>query len=205
MFATAADGTKLWYEHAPGPAPVLLLHGFASDSRRTWGDTGWLRALGELGYVTMDLRGHGQSDKPVTGYSPDGLAQDAIAVLDAAGLSTVDVVSYSMGGIVAWQLAKLGRVRRMVLGGIGSKPAAREDLLLVQEKLGGEDLSACVDGMAGSRIEGTAPVPVLFAAGDDDEFAAGAPEPFVSLGKRHHFNAVSSRAFKQAALEFFGS
>lgn len=205
MYATAADGTKLWYESVSGPSPVLLLHGFASDSRRTWGDSGWLRALTETGYVTMDLRGHGQSDKPATGYSPAELARDAIAVLDAVDLSTVDVVTYSMGGLVAWELAKLGRVRRMVLGGIGTRQARREDLLRVQDKLGGADLSACIEAIAGLGIEGQAAAPVLFAAGEDDELAAGAPGPFVSLGKRNHFNAVSSRAFKQAALRFFGS
>lgn len=207
MFATADDGTKIWYETVPGPRPVLLVHGFASDSRHNWADTGWLRALAEYGYVTVDLRGHGQSDKPPTGYTPENMARDLLAALDAAGVSTVDVLTYSMGGIIAWQLARIApeRVRRMVLGGIGTAPARREDMLRVQEKLSGEDLGACIDGMAGSRIEGAAAVPVLFAAGEDDEIAAGAPEPFVSLGKRNHFNAVSSRAFKQAALEFFGS
>lgn len=203
MFATAADGTKLWYESVSGPQPVLLVHGFASDSRRNWTDTGWLRALAAQGYVTTDLRGHGQSDRPSSGYTPENLARDLVAVLDATGLSTVDVVAYSMGGFVAWELAKLGRVRRMVLGGIGLRPAAREEMVRVQEMLGGEDLSACIDDMAGRRIEGDAGAPVLFAAGDDDEFAAGAPEPFVSLGRRNHFNAVSSRVFKQAVLEFF--
>ncbi|GAA4662605.1 MULTISPECIES: alpha/beta fold hydrolase [Amycolatopsis] len=205
MYATAGDGTKIWYESAPGPRPVLLVHGFASDSRRMWTDTGWTRALADMGYVAVDLRGHGQSDKPAEGYSPENMARDLVAVLDAAELSEVDMVTYSMGGLVGWQLAKLGRVRRMVLGGIGGKPASREDMLRVQELLGGQDLSACIDGVAGSRIEGEAPVPVLFAAGEEDEFAADAPEPFVSLGKRNHFNAVSSRVFKQAALEFFGS
>lgn len=207
MFAFAGDGTKIWYESAPGPRPVLLVHGFASDSRRNWTDTGWLRALAEHGYVTVDLRGHGQSDKPSSGYSPENMARDLLAVLDAASVSTVDVVTYSMGGIIAWELARLApeRVHWMVLGGIGRRPAAKEDMLRVQERLSGENLSACIDGMAGSRIEGTAPVPVLFAAGDNDEFASDAPEPLVSLRKRNHFNAVSSRAFKQAALQFFGA
>lgn len=206
MFAIAGDGTKIWYESAPGPRPVLLVHGFASDSRRNWMDTGWLRALAEHGYVTVDLRGHGQSDKPSSGYSPENMARDLLAVLDAAGLSTVDLVTYSMGGVVAWELARLApeRVRRMVLGGVGRRPVAKEDLLRVQEMLSGEDLNACIDGMAAGRIEGTVPVPVLFAAGENDEFASDAPEPFVSLHKRNHVNAVSSRAFKQAALQFFG-
>lgn len=211
MFATAPDGTKLWCESVSGtaPRPVLLLHGFASDTAHTWESTGWLRALTETGYVTMDLRGHGQSERAAAGYSPENLARDAAAVLDAVEVSTVDVVSYSMGGLVAWELAKLGRVRRMVLGGIGSRSASREDMLAVQEKLGADtDLTACIDGIAGRKLDGLdgeAPAPVLFVAGDNDEIAAGAPEPLVVLRNRNHFNAVPARAFKEAALRFFGS
>ncbi|OXM72396.1 MULTISPECIES: alpha/beta fold hydrolase [Amycolatopsis] len=215
MFATAADGTKIWYDTAPGPRPVLLIHGFASDSLRTWEQTGWIRALAGHGHghghVTVDLRGHGQSDRPASGYSPRTLARDVLAVLDEAGLSTVDVVTYSMGGLAGWELARLapGRVGRMVLGGIGGRAADRASMERVAEQLSGGGLDACIDGMAGHRLDGAPPVPVLFAAGEQDEIAADAPEfaaslgaPFVSLGRRTHLNAVSSRKFKDAAIEF---
>ncbi|GHE78374.1 hydrolase [Amycolatopsis deserti] len=211
MFATAADGVKIWYDTAPGPRPVLLIHGFASDSQRTWEQTGWIRALAGHGHVTVDLRGHGRSDRPASGFSPRTLARDLLAVLDEAGLSTVDVVTYSMGGLAGWELARLapGRVGRMVLGGIGGRAADRESMRRVAESLAAEGLDACIDGMAGHRLDGAPPVPVLFAAGEQDEIAADAPEfaaslgaPFVSLGGRTHVNAVSSRRFKDAAVEF---
>lgn len=212
MYATAGDGTKIWYEHVPGDHPVLVVHGFASDARRTWSDTGWLRALEGRGVVTVDLRGHGQSDRPGAGYSPDVMAADLLAVLDALELPTVDVVGYSMGGVLGWTLAGMpappepGRVRRLVLGGITDRPVAARDL----EAMSPDDhLRPCIDGMAGHRIEGDAPVPVLVAAGTRDEIAAGAAEfaksigaPYVPLPKRNHLTAISSRAFKQAALEF---
>lgn len=214
MFATAEDGTKIWYDTAPGPAPVLLLHGFASDSESTWVRTGWVRALADRGHVLVDLRGHGQSDRPASGYAPESLARDVLAVLDAAGVSTVDAVTYSMGGLVGWELARLapGRVRRLALGGIGGRAVEREGMRRVAEALSAPGLEACVEEVAGHRLDGPAPVPVLFAAGEQDEVAADAPEfaagldaPFVSLGRRTHVNAVSSRRFKEAALGFFGS
>jgi pimeloyl-ACP methyl ester carboxylesterase len=211
MFATAEDGCKIWYDYIPGEHPVLLIHGFASDSRRNWTLTGWVRALAGRGVLTVDLRGHGQSDKPSTGYSPEGMARDLIAVLDAAELSTVDIVTYSMGGFVGWALARLApeRVGKLVLGGIGVQAATEEAMDHVLEILPGKDLEACIEGMAGSRIEGLPTVPVLLVAGDADDIVPDAAElaarlgaPFVPLPGRNHFTAVTSRVFKQAALDF---
>lgn len=212
MPATARDGVKLWYDSVPGPRPVLFLHGFASDSERTWERTGWVRAVADRGHVLTDLRGHGQSDRATTGYSPEELARDALAVLDAAEVSSADVVAYSMGGLVGWALARLApdRVRALALGGIGGGAVQRDAMLQVQQALSGEDLTPCVEGVADHRLSGRPPAPVLFAAGDDDDIAADARafadclgSPYIALGRRNHFNAVSSRAFKTAALDFF--
>ena len=203
MFATAGDGTKIFYDVAPGERPVLLVHGFASDGRRNWIDTGWPRALDGRGVVTVDLRGHGQSDKPETGYTPGNLADDVAAVLDALDLSTVDAITYSMGGLVGWELARRGRVRKLVLGGNDGRAVSKQDI----EPLDGP--AACAEGIAGHGIDGTATVPVLVVAGEADEIASAAGDfaarigaEFVPVPKRNHFNAVSSRVFKQAAADF---
>ncbi|GAA2360877.1 alpha/beta hydrolase [Saccharopolyspora halophila] len=214
MFATAADGAKIWYECAPGPRPVLFLHGFASEHEATWERTGWVRAVGERGHVLVDLRGHGNSERASSGYAPDALARDVLCALEAAEVPPVDVVTYSMGGLVGWALARLapGRVGRLVLGGIGGSRAARENMLRVREALSGDQPDACIDGVAGHGLEGEPPAPALFAAGELDEIAHDAESfagelgaPFVSLGRRNHLNAVSSRRFKDAALEFLAS
>lgn len=212
MPVIARDGVKLSYDSAPGPRPVLFLHGFASDAEQTWERTGWLRAVADRGHLVTDLRGHGRSERATTGYSPGELARDALAVLDAAQLPEVDVVTYSMGGLVGWALADLapGRVRALALGGIGGGAIKREAMLQVQQALSAEDLTPCIDGMTGHALTGPPPVPVLFATGDDDDVAADAKvfaeslaAPHVSLGRRNHFNAVSSRTFKTTALQFF--
>lgn len=211
MFATASDDTKLWYERTPGPNPVLLIHGFASDAQRTWGQTGWPRALAERGQLLVDLRGHGQSDHAASGFEPEALARDMCTVLDAAGVSTVDVLSYSMGGLIAWELARLApeRVRRMVLGGISGRPVDAAEMRAIGESLGTEGLDACIAAVSGRRLEGPPPAPALLVAGEADETAEGAADfadslgvPFARVPKRNHLNTVSSRVFKQAALEF---
>lgn len=121
---------RLHVTRHPGPDPVLLVHGFATTGALTWESTGWVDALaaGGRGAVVPDLRGHGKSASPhdTAAYSPGLLAADLVAVLDAEGLASVDVIAYSMGSWVALALAGLvpsipaGRVRRLVVGGIGT-------------------------------------------------------------------------------------
>ncbi|MDI2030113.1 alpha/beta hydrolase [Saccharopolyspora sp. TS4A08] len=220
MAFTERDGVKLWYdavlpvEGVPGTSPVLLLHGFASDAELTWERTGWLRAVADRGHVVTDLRGHGRSDRPDTGYTPEDLARDVLAVLDAAEVRQADVVAYSMGGLVAWTLAALApdRVRAMALGGLDGRPVDRTTMLEVQRALTAEDLTPCIDAVAGHHLTPPPPAPVLFASGDQDEiapearsFAESLDAPHISLGRRNHLNAVSSRTFKTAALDFFNT
>lgn len=117
---------RLHVERHPGADPVLLVHGFASTGALTWEATGWVAALAEAGRgaIVPDLRGHGGSDAPhdADAYSPRLLAEDLLAVLDAEGAATVDVIGYSMGSWVSLALAKLAphRVRRLVVGGVGT-------------------------------------------------------------------------------------
>jgi len=95
---------KIAYERngvAGGPT-VLLLHGVGGDS------SNWGPIAAQLGarfdVIAMDLRGHGKSDLitgPVTAHD---LAQDAIQVLDEAGVARCRVVGFSLGGTVAQAL-----------------------------------------------------------------------------------------------------
>ena len=123
---TAPDGVRIAYEvHGTGP-PVLLLHGFASDSRINWQRPGVVDALVGAGHavIAYDARGHGRSDKPhdAAAYADGAMARDARGLLDHLGTEAVSVVGYSMGSQVAVDLAAGDRrVRRAVLGGIGSR------------------------------------------------------------------------------------
>ena len=46
--------------------PIVLLHGLATSSARTWGETGWLDLLADAGraVTAIDLPGHGTAAKP---------------------------------------------------------------------------------------------------------------------------------------------
>lgn len=218
LHAEAPDGALIAYRlhgevaSGDGPPPVLLVHGFASDSVVTWEGTGWVRALLDAGrsVVTVDLRGHGASDKPTDGdaYAPDRLGADLVAVLDSAGVPIVDVVGYSMGNRVVSALCELvpDRVRRVVIGGAGpselfatwSLDEAKAYLVddvppsnrLIAEVLGpalraGADrdaLLACIEGVQGAPLAIPGSIPVLFVAGEEDPVPRGVQELALDWG-----------------------
>src|SRR3989442_4175796 len=122
-FATF-DGIELAYDDEGEGPPVLLLHGFAPDTRINWRRPGVIDALvgAGRGVLAYDARGHGRSDKPhrPEDYGGDAMARDAQTLLDRLGLREVDVVGYSMGSLTTLRLlVREPRVRSAVLGGVG--------------------------------------------------------------------------------------
>lgn len=110
-----------------GAPSILLLHAWgesrASFDRLT---EGLPRAWHVL---AVDLRGHGQSDKPRAGYGLASLADDVLAFLDSVGVASAVVVGSSSGGYVAQQVAVAApdRVRGLVLAGVPFSLAGRPD------------------------------------------------------------------------------
>ena len=48
--------------------------------------------------TAYDLRGHGRSEMPPTGYTTRDLAEDLIALLDERGIEKAHLVGHSIGG-----------------------------------------------------------------------------------------------------------
>jgi len=137
QFVMSEDGHRIaTYSWGDDSAPtVLCVHGFASNCRDNWVNTGWVRDLTRAGFrvLGVDQRGHGASDKPhdPQGYTMTALVGDLLTVLDTHLLDSVFYVGYSLGGRVGWQLLvdAPDRVTRGVLGGIpDGRPLARLDL-----------------------------------------------------------------------------
>jgi pimeloyl-ACP methyl ester carboxylesterase len=100
-----------------GSAPVLLLHGW-TGSRRSFAALLPLLST-RVRTVAVDLRGHGDADKPSTGYDLASLAADVVSVLDALEIPRAVLVGASSGGYVAQQVAVSApdRVAGLVLAG----------------------------------------------------------------------------------------
>jgi pimeloyl-ACP methyl ester carboxylesterase len=105
----------------PNGPPVILLHGY-SDSWISY--TRVLPLIDKKYHVYIpDQRGHGESDRPATGYTFPHFASDVIAFMDAKGLKKATLVGHSMGSFVAQHVATMApeRVEKLVL--VGSAPA----------------------------------------------------------------------------------
>ena len=119
--------------------PVVLVHGFATSSARTWGDNGWLDLLGDVGRhpVPIDLLGHGTADKP-----HDPAAYEALEALVEAQLpeGAVDAIGFSLGARVLLTLAcdHPDRFRRLVLTGVGANLLRTEGSDVILRAIEGE-------------------------------------------------------------------
>ncbi len=99
-----ANGIALNCETAgeTGPA-VLLVHGLGGSLHQWRGVAALLSPVCRL--AMPDLRGHGASDKPPSGYSPGVFVDDLAALCRAAGVERCVAVGASFAGGVVLQLA----------------------------------------------------------------------------------------------------
>lgn len=100
--------------------PVVLLHGFATSSARTWWENGWLDLLADADRPTVpiDILGHGRADKP---HNPQAYADLEGYVADRLPDGPVDAIGFSLGArlLLGVAIAHPERFRRIVTLGVG--------------------------------------------------------------------------------------
>ena len=100
-FVSATDGTRIHYEVTGrvGKTPVLMIQGLGA-SKNAW-NLQRIAMATRFRIISFDNRGAGRSDKPTEPFTLEQMADDAIAVLDAAGIETAHIVGASMGGVIS--------------------------------------------------------------------------------------------------------
>jgi pimeloyl-ACP methyl ester carboxylesterase len=112
---TENGGVKIYWDETGEGDPLLLIMGLG------WASNMWHRTRPTLSArfrtIAFDNRGAGRSSVPPGPYTIAGMASDAAAVLDGAGIASAHIVGASMGGMIAQEFALQypARVRSLVL------------------------------------------------------------------------------------------
>jgi len=120
-YCEVEKGVRLYYEDFGSGKPFLFIHG-GGMSHEMWEQQVYDLA-DDFRVVSLDLRGHGESDKPPHGHTFDRLVQDVEALVGYLGLSGINVVCHGIGGYVGILLAlkRPELLARLVLVSTGAR------------------------------------------------------------------------------------
>lgn len=98
------NGIELHYREAGQGFPIVLIHGFTGNLRNWALQIPVLRQ--EYRTVSLDLRGHGHSEKPTRpeDYTLELMAEDVYALMGHLGIGECFLMGHSMGGMIAQHL-----------------------------------------------------------------------------------------------------
>jgi pimeloyl-ACP methyl ester carboxylesterase len=176
-----ANGVRIAYFVQGKGEPVVLIHGWLSTAGINWMLPGTQALLAKnFQVISLDMRGHGMSDKPLeeAAYGPE-LVEDITRLLDHLKIKKAHIVGYSMGGIVAGSfiVKHQERVLSGTLGGMGClKTGAVAQFALGQ--IGKNDANAKSMTICGRSLSKLAlspaeiksiKVPMIILVGDKDD------------------------------------
>jgi pimeloyl-ACP methyl ester carboxylesterase len=123
------NSITLAYDDRGVGLPLVFLHAFPLN-RRMW--TAQVEALtSQFRVVTIDLRGHGESDAPLWHHTLDQAAEDVRALLDQLSIQQAVFVGLSMGGYILFAFYRqyAARVKGLVLADTRAQADTAEGIL----------------------------------------------------------------------------
>jgi pimeloyl-ACP methyl ester carboxylesterase len=129
---TTSDGVSLYYLEAGSGKPLLMIPGWSQTAEQFKHQLTGLSDRYRV--IAVDMRGHGESDKPDFGYKISRLAKDTHDLIHALDIDEVNILGHSMGSSVIWnyydmygpeRLSKLLLIDQMPM--ITSNPAWSEE------------------------------------------------------------------------------
>ncbi|MDR3478669.1 MAG: alpha/beta hydrolase [Gammaproteobacteria bacterium] len=97
------NGTKIFCHIAGKGEPVVLIHGYA-ETGHMWEPIVPLLAKNHT-VIVPDLRGAGESERPLNGYDKKTMAQDIHALVESLGFQRATIVGHDIGLMVAYAYA----------------------------------------------------------------------------------------------------
>lgn len=110
------NGLKLYYEVYGEGKPIVLLHGSFMNIPMNWAHI--IPALAkDRQVIVAEMQGHGRTKDIPRAFSYEGMADDVSGLLKHLKTDSADILGYSMGGGVAFQMAVRHpeQVRRLVI------------------------------------------------------------------------------------------
>jgi pimeloyl-ACP methyl ester carboxylesterase len=101
-----ANGVTLHYLQAGKGPDLIMLHGL-SGNLATWHHRIVPLLQSSFRITTYDLRGHGRSSMPLSGYTTRDMAADLVALMDGLGIASADLAGHSFGADIALHFALL--------------------------------------------------------------------------------------------------
>lgn len=143
-------GINMHYEDRGIGAPIVFIHGWGG-SADAW-DLQVLDLAHHYRCITVDLRGHGDSDKPWGDYTYDLFVRDLHVLIEKLGLDAVTLVGWSMGGNIALKYAHEHpeHLARVVITGSGPRFWQAEDALYGTPA---DDVQGLIDAVRLARTE----------------------------------------------------
>jgi non-heme chloroperoxidase len=110
------DGVSIHYEDCGTGRPLVMLHGWDQSAKAFCCNVPVLSQKYRV--ITVDLRGHGESDKPAFGYRISRLASDVHQLMEGLDLHDAVLLGWSMGCSVVWSywdLFRADRIAKLIL------------------------------------------------------------------------------------------
>ncbi len=100
---TTVNDISIYYEIQGTRQPIVFIHGLGSSTRDWENEVNYFAKNYQV--ITIDLRGHGKSEKPNHHYSVPLFSTDIAQFIQTVINTPVHLVGHSLGGMIAFQLA----------------------------------------------------------------------------------------------------
>jgi pimeloyl-ACP methyl ester carboxylesterase len=210
-----SGGVKIAYTVRGKGEPVILIHGWLSSGWINWDLPGTTDLLAkDHQVITLDVRGHGSSDKPTKedAYGLE-LVEDVVRLMDHLKIEKAHIVGYSMGGIITAKFLSKHPDRALsgTLGGMGwLREGSFEQKFFAIGGKDGKPVGLCFRSLGKLALTEAevksikVPVEVLFGA--DDDLRKGYAEPLkkvrtdwpvIEIKDANHITCILKPQFKE--------